>query len=373
MNTNNPSKEFCMKMLRIVLVPVIVLAMVVPSFGQSLEESLGSFLEDNATMYMQPLVTGFGTSMNSGLIKKAKSETGLIPPFGLDLGLVVSLAQVSDEDMNFEFDLSENTLAIDLATLTNNAVNETVILTFDEIYTPDKETTPTIAGDEEGVMLNPKNSSDLYDALYSKLSAEQKTAFDLLPRSTVESNLSGVVQAFQFPDGLDLGVMGVPMFQANIRVPFGIELTARGVPSVDIEDVGKFEMFGGGLRKSLPVPIVNAAVGGMYQTMKFGEFFEATNINIHAEVGKSLGAFGFAISPYVGAGYDMTSVSLGYTYDPLPGQTGDEVDMNFDFEGENGMRLTAGLSLQIPLIYVHAEVSQGTYKSASVSAGLIFK
>ncbi len=341
--------------------------------GQDLQGSLSKFLEDNAKSYIQPVMTGFGTSMNSALYKKANCKTGLIPPFGFDAGIAVSISVVPDADMSFVPSLTENTITFDLGSLTSGQINQVVELPFEDLYSANQETTPTIAAatDEKGMVLQPKSSSDIFNTLASKLSASDADKLALM-RSAVEQSISNTVQPFAFPDGLGASLVPAAALQANIRLPFGIEISGRGLPvEMEVPNVGKFTMYGLGVRKSLPVPIFDVTVGGMYQQLTLGDMIESTNMNYHAEIGKSLGIPGFKISPYVGAGMDNTSVTLKYDF--IDSNTGETIPINFDFKGDNGMRLNAGVSLQLPLLYLHAEVSQGTYQSASLSAGFIFK
>lgn len=359
--------------LKLSVVLFLVMALSTAAFGQDLQGALEQLLEDNATSYMQPMVNSFGTAMNTGLVKKAKAETGLVPPFGLDLGLVIGVAQVPDEDLSYDFVIPDNALPLTISLPGGNSA--TVELPFSDIY--EAPEAPTIAEDSDVTAeMTAKSGNDILSAIESQLSGNELTAFQLLPQSEKDA-LVNSIPSVPIPSGLGLSVGLAPMLNANVRIPFGIELSFRGLPmEVDLgDDIGTFTMYGGGLRKSLPVPIIDASVGGMYQVMNVGDIFTATNVNVHAEVGKSLGIPGFKISPYVGAGMDMTTVGLKYDYDPTPDapDNGDEIPMDFEFEGDNGMRLTAGLSFQIPLIYIHAEVSQGTYQAASLSAGFIFK
>jgi len=166
------------------------------------------------------------------------------------------------------------------------------------------------------------------------------------------------------------------MPQANLRVripllPVNLELSLRGLPEFELDDVGTIAIYGGGLRSSLPVPIIDVAVGAYYQLMKIGDFYEATNMNVHAELGKSLGALGFSISPYVGAGLDQTNVTLSYGFENVDGST---QQLEFSIDGDNSLRYTAGVTLQIPFLYLNAEAAQvGDYQSATLSLGVIFK
>ncbi|MCK5520955.1 MAG: hypothetical protein KAI81_07570 [Candidatus Marinimicrobia bacterium] len=364
-----------MKKLRLLISVFTILGLSTSIFAQDIEETLKQLFEDNATSYMQPMVTAFGTAMNSGLYKKAKASTGLIPPFGIDVGIVIGLAEVSEDDFYFDFKIPDNDYTINIPGA-GDIAGFSVNLPYKDIY--EATEVPTIAApkpeNDETVSVKPKSNADIKTAIASKLSEDELQIFNLMNQNDLD-NIINMIPAIPFPEGAGLKYGLAPMLNANIRIPFGIELSVRGLPEFELpDDLGTFSMYGGGIRKDLPVPILDVTAGAMYQIMKIGDVFSATNINVHAEVGKSLGIPGFKISPYVGAGFDRTNVNLSYTFDPDGiANNGDEQDMDFDFKGENGLRLTAGFSFQIPLLYIHAEVSEGVYKAASISAGFIFK
>ncbi|MCK5521072.1 MAG: hypothetical protein KAI81_08160 [Candidatus Marinimicrobia bacterium] len=364
-----------MKKLRLLISVFTILGLSTSIFAQDIEETLKQLFEDNATSYMQPMVTAFGTAMNSGLYKKAKASTGLIPPFGIDVGIVIGLAEVSEDDFYYDFVLPDEMFTISIPGVGTIPGIE-IEIPFSDIYeTPEA---PTIAApkDEGSPVVTPRSNNDIIESMEANLGPDELKVFNAMKLSGDLDREIDKIPSFTVPvAGLGLKYGLAPMLNANIRIPFGIELSVRGLPEFELpDDLGTFSMYGGGIRKDLPVPILDVTAGAMYQIMKIGDVFSATNINVHAEVGKSLGIPGFKISPYVGAGFDQTNVNLAYTFDPDGiANNGDEQDMDFDFKGENGLRLTAGFSFQIPFLYIHAEVSEGTYKAASVSAGFIFK
>jgi len=348
-------------------------------FAQNLEQSLQMMLEKNAKGYTQPLITGFGTAMNSGLYKKASCETGMIPlPIGIDIGLVTSMSLIPDDDKEFEYNLMENTITLPVSEVNQQLPD--IDLKFGDIYDADKVKTPNIAGDEEGAKLTQKSYSEIIDAIITELGnndvdnpAQYRAAIE---SQFSEQDISNIVTTFQFPDGLNIPVVPVAGLQANIRIPFGIEISARALPEVEMsEEIGKFKMYGLGLRKSIPVPVVDVSAGAFYQTMQIGDFFEANNLNFHAEVGKTLGLLVLKVSPYLGIGMDKTDLTLKYTIPggSVPGLDEDK-ELKFDMEGENKFRTTLGLTLQvIPFTYINLESSVGKYSSATLSAGFIFK
>ncbi|HDT12064.1 MAG TPA: hypothetical protein ENO01_00250, partial [Candidatus Marinimicrobia bacterium] len=316
-------KLLCLFIVTPLLVPITELR------AQSLEESLQRMLGENARGYVQPLVTGFGAGMNSGLYRKASTATATLPlPIGIDVGLLVTASAVPESGMKFEYSMMENEIVFPLSQISLPAGipaslrPDDVTLTFEDIYNNyGVNETPTIASDEDGVVLETRTANEVYTALKNQLVTGQgmnandvDTYLQPYLLSFLNSNLTTIAPTFPFPDGLGLAYVPTASIQANVRIPFGIELQARYVPEYEIsEEFGMFTMYGAGLRKSLPVPIVNVSVGAFYQVMKVGSIMEATNINYHVEVGRRLPIPIIKITPYIGAGYDQTTINLSYT------------------------------------------------------------
>ena len=357
----------------------IVMMLIVFCFGiltaGDLEENLSVMLANNAEMYVQPLVTGFGSSMNSGLYKRAKCTTGKLPlPIGFDVNIIVSASLVPDEDLNYDYYFMDNTIDFDLQSIDASLPN--VTMSMSDLYTADKDETPTISGDEEGAVITPKTQSDVIDALIAEMdpaNSTVETAYRAALNSSY-SSISSLIPEFQFPDGSNIPAIPSANVQLNVRIPFGIELGLRGAPPYEIPNVGKLKMLGFGVRKNIPVPIVDVAVGGFYQILTIGNVFEAKNINVHTEIGKTLGIPGFKISPYLGVGMDKSTVDLTYTIlgGTIPGNSEDQ-EIEFNMEGENKFRTNLGFSLQIALLHLQGEYSIGKYQSATLNVGLTFK
>ena len=71
--------------------------------AQSLEERLKSMVSSNAEMYVNPLVTAFGSGMNSGWFHSAKPHKLL----GFDIGVRAMMVTFPDDQKIFEFDISQ--------------------------------------------------------------------------------------------------------------------------------------------------------------------------------------------------------------------------------------------------------------------------
>ena len=90
-----------MKILRALILAVGMILMVSSaSYSQNdFTTQLSKMLKANATNYLEPLASGLGAGLNSGLYHSADLHSVL----GFDIGIKVGLAAVADEHKTFDF------------------------------------------------------------------------------------------------------------------------------------------------------------------------------------------------------------------------------------------------------------------------------
>ena len=359
-----------------ILILLIISNVSAKDFSSSIQKLAG----ENAEKYVMPLIEGFSSGLNTGLYNKASVAPGKLIPVGFDIGFCTMFAMVPEDKTNFAYNLSENSILFPLGSLNDDL--EDINLSFMDIYNSNSDETPTIAGDGKGVRFIAKNDNEIYDAVKSELIAQGVSSAVIDNNSTeiqnyINSNLSGKVPNFQFPDGL--GVAGVPAIalQANVRLPFiGLEVSGRYLPEIKMSsDIGKFKMYGLGLRKSIPIPIVDVTAGVFYHKIKTGNILDVNSMNYHIEIGKSIGIpFLLSFSPYAGVSMSSTKAELKYTIenDVIPGM--DSQDFKYDIELDNDFAFNLGLTAQIvPLTYLNVDYKQGDYSAVAIRFGLILK
>ena len=370
-------------MIKKVLVSILALSLAVGAFGQSLEENLGTMLSENAELYLQPLGDAFGASMNSGWYHRSRVHKML----GFDISVKAMVSAVPAESEFFNFALSENEMEFDLDALVGEDINP-LSLTFADIYYESDTRTPTFFGPADSAGLLVTNQSHLAglfeDHLRTEMAAE--LASQGIPASQIpalvnaaiaSANISGEVANldldFPLPPGIGLPARPLVMPQISLGLPMGIELTVRGFPEAEIEDIGTFSMYGGGVRVNIdqfiPIPLfpVEITAGAFYSQMSIGDLIESSNTSIGLQVGKSINLLIFGVGIYVDAAYEMSSLSIGYDVDPSFGIEDNRIQ--FDMETDPGLRMGAGLHLKlIPLTYFNVHVSQ-TPTNSVVTAG----
>lgn len=370
-------------MIKKVLVSILALSLAVGAFGQSLEENLGSMLSTNAEMYLQPLGDAFGSSMNSGWYHRSRVHKML----GFDISVKAMVSAVPEESEFFNFALSENEMEFDLDALVGQDINP-LSLTFADIYYESDTRTPTFFGPADSAGLLVTNQAHLAGLFEDHLRTEMTAQLTsqgvpanqipaLVDAAIANANISGEVAGldldFPLPPGIGLPALPLIMPQIALGLPMGIELTVRGFPEAELEDIGTFSMYGGGIRVNvdqfIPIPLfpVDITAGAFCSQMSIGDLIESSNTSIGLQVGKSINLLIFGVGVYVDAAYEVSSLSIGYDVDPSFGIENNRIQ--FDMETDPGLRLGAGLHLKlIPLTYLNVHVSQ-TPTNSVVTAG----
>ncbi|MBT3168979.1 MAG: hypothetical protein HN952_07815 [Candidatus Cloacimonetes bacterium] len=307
-----------MKKLTIILGLILTISNIFADIQNKIEQ----FESENAKLFVQPLVNAFGTTMNTGFYHTAK----VLKPFTFGLNVNVMMAFVPNEDKTF---IAKRP---DISFLGQNLYEEETI------------ETATIFGEDGG-------------------------------RFT--SNYPGITD-LQMPDGLNIPAVPFAMPQFNLGLPGGNELLIRGFPKTEIDkDFGEFGFWGVGLKHSIDQYIslfpIDIAIQGIYQNLYVGDILKSTNINANLQVSKKL----LMLTGYCGVGIDKTNVSFeyNYTYDDI-----DEIGtifqnnktVEFEIEGENEVRMTAGIRYSILLLKFYTDYTVSEYNTLNAGFGISF-
>lgn len=299
----------------------------------------GSLADANYLLkgYTAPVLKAFGCGLNQGWYNTAKPhKIG-----GVDLTVTVNAVYFPSADRFYQVDNSK-LQTISLVTPTNGQV-------------------PTLLG--------PENPTPTYK------------------NNTTQSTFTG-------PGGIDpkanykINALPVPMAQLGIGLPKGFDLKLRYLPTLDLGDNGKMNMFGIGVMhdvkqyipgiKNLPFDL-SGFVGYTKMKLEAGldntkpdqrAIFETNATTIQGLISKKIAV----LTVYAGIGYNIAKTSLAlkgtYTFDnsPLPPTTlKDPVDLSVS---ATGPRVTGGLRLKLAVITFHADYTIQTYKTLSVGFGI---
>ena len=270
------------------------------------DELITRYAGENADGFIEPLITGFGANLNSGLYRSAN-----IPLMGLHLNFCINAmaARFSDDQRTF------------VATTTG-------------YFSPLQEVdVPTVIGDPKG-------------------------ASAVSPDGT----------EYVFPGGYDMisFMIGVPSF--TIGSIFGTEATLRYFKARLNEELGDFSLFGIGARHSVsqyfPTLPLDIAAGIFYHKFKISDIVTSNVYCLHAEVGKSLNI----MDVYGGLAYEANTARVEYTFDS--GVETEDVSIDVTGKNKFRLTAGVGFNFTLFHINLDYNIGNQNVLNAGISLGL---
>lgn len=218
-----------------------------------IDELLSRYTGENGKGYIQPLVTGFGAGLNSGLYNSAR-----VKRFGLHFQVETRFVLMLYSDAQKTFKAK----------------------TGGHFYPPAQVDAPTIVGNGDGVVVTGDGGTK-----------------------------------YHFPGGLEISALYLACPQVTVGSLFGTEGTIRFIAIPLGEDLGRMLLWGVGAKHSLsqymPLSPVDLAVGSFYQKFTLGDIMRASLISVYVAASKSLPFITF----YGGLGYESCKMHVEYTFE----------------------------------------------------------
>lgn len=265
-----------------------------------IEDALKAYGEDNAKGYLQPLADMFGANMQAGYYRTAN-----IPVVGFNIALdfVVMGSVVGDDQKTFDAKTPAG-------------------------FTPATFKAPTLFGDPKGASVTNQTPGPSYGQPYYAS--------------------GGVVNTDMFP-------LLVP--QLTIGSLFGTELIGRYVfiPKLGEDKIPESDLWGIGVRHNvgqwfagLPVDI---SAGFFYGSFTSGDLIDYKGTQFGAQVSKDFSL----VTVYGGLAIESSTMKIKYlSTDPAAGG-----NVEFDLDGANTYRLTAGACLHLGFFRLFGDVNIG--------------
>lgn len=320
-------------------------------FSQDLVSNIQSLLEDNAKGYLQPVVSTFGSGLNSGTFSSAMTHKFL----GFDFTINGAYIPVPDKDLTFQFNVPQLSIPF-----TYGGMNLNLNLDGDMLY-PGDRTVSTFFGSKSSTSFEPDEdyiTSVLENQHGVPHSAAQAISSDMSDELILES-----------PGGVDFTTMGALIPQVSVGLPLDIDVMARALPETEIGDLGKVSMigFGGkiGLNQFVPfnIGLLPRLSAGYYMTnVSIGDIIDMTNTMTNLQASKKL----LFLTVYGGFGIESSSVDVDYTTD-------EDVNVKFSLDGKNESRITAGARMKMLFFTLQADYSSGDYDSYNVGLSFTFR
>ncbi len=336
---------------------------------ETLEQNLSNLYQDVARGYTMPIVTGFGTSLNSGWFHSASRSV----TWGLDF-------EFSIVAMGSFFPSGESTFNTDgnIRFGRNDCEMITSFLEGDSLaYIRDYLIDAIMAQDFLVEIFGPTIVGSSLDSIHIVFPEQDFVV--LIPGTNEEIPITVPEIILTTPvTGLLEELIMLPFFttQLSVGTIYGTKFIFRFLPIAENEDeMGNFEYFGFGvqhnpnswLKKELPLDICASIFG---QTLSIGDILIVESAALGINVSKTYGYKMLNFIPYGGLMLENTVTKLKYDmqYQNLNGDW--EVHkIRFEVEGENSARLTLGVSFRLAILNANFDYNYGKYHSISGGIG----
>ncbi|MCX7921014.1 MAG: hypothetical protein N3B21_03165 [Clostridia bacterium] len=343
----------------------------------TLEETLNSLTGAAASNYVNPMVSAFGADMNGGWFHKAPRDK--VMAWDFEFGIVVMGTMFPDADKSFDVNgrfiftrAQAQQIASNHAGLPyyNALVDQIVNQTFTVGIKG-----PTIIGDEydSNANLNPDGSNPTAINIYFPaqnitFTYNNTTQTESVPSSVIIIPVGGLLK--------DLPALPLAAPQLSIGTLYGTNLSFRYLPDTELTpEIGSLKYFGWGIQHNpavwLPFPIpIDAAFAFYTQGLDVGEIIETEATTAGINISKKFGWKLFNVTPYLGAAWESSKMKFNYDYitslpnDPQP----TTITVNFDVEGKNSSRITAGLNFRLAILNLNFDYNIAKYPSATAGA-----
>lgn len=286
--------------------------------------------------YANPAFKGFGLGLNSGWANSAKS----IGVFRFDLRITATAAMAPKKDQSF--DVSKLGLVSMSPVAGSNVIS------------------PSVVGAEtQGTRMQMNNDP---------------------------------TDQFNLPKGIGFNYIPSPQVQLTVGLPKNIDVSLRYSPTIDLNENGKFSLFGIGAKVEI-LPLIlgktekllpfDLAVAGGYTKLKYelpldvngGQYndqilkTEFGGFSAEAIISKKLSIF----TPFASLGYNTAQHKINAlgTYDFNDGGPAKKDPIKIDENSLNAAKATAGFQLRLAVVKLFASYtfSEYNYVNAGISFG----
>jgi len=179
----------------------------------------------------------------------------------------------------------------------------------------------------------------------------------------------GVTLSYRSPDGVfNTSMFPLAVPQLTVGSLFGTQVTARfaALPRLGDDNIPKSTLWAAGVRHNIgqwfPGLPLNLSASFFYSSFEAEDLVDYKGTSLGAQASKAFGV----LEVYGGLAYENSTMKISYvSTDPYAPGT-----VNFDLDGENAFRFTAGLGLNLGIFKIFADANFGSVTVFSGGIGI---
>ena len=327
---------------------------------QSISETLSNLSSDAVLKYSEPVISAFGSSMNSGWFTGLPSSSNGIHA---KLRFVGVGSFFSDDLRTFNHTGSLR--------LTSAQVDEILISSgYDPGSIPNYESVKEeILSREWEVLFNGPTITGNYD---EHLKVDFPTAE--VQGYTIDKYTLELEDVKGYLDNID--VMPSPALQFDLGSVVGTGVSVRYFRGINLQDLGIVNIWGAGFThnlnywftEALPIEI---GFGYYFQNFKVGDIFKNTASQFGLFISKRIGGK-ISIEPYASLTYENSQSEINYNYEFDSPAGRQELQLNIDYNGDKTVNLVLGTSINLSIFVLNFDYKFGGTNTGTVGVGFGF-
>ena len=349
------------KMSKIVL-PIFMLLVFAPSVAmpQSIGETLSNLSSNAVLKYSEPVISAFGSSMNSGWFTGLPSSSNGIHA---KLRFVGVGSFFTDDHRSFSYVGNLN--------LTSSQVDEILISSgYDPSTLPNYQSIKNeiLSKGWEVTFNGPTIIGSLNEHLQVQFPGTEIQGYTVDPYTLELDDVKGYLN--------NIDIMPSPALQLDLGSVLGTGVSFRYFRGINLQDLGIVNIWGAGIIHNFnywfddPLPI-EIGFGYYFQNFKVGDIFTNTASQFGLFLSKRIGGI-ISIEPYAGLTYETSRSKIDYRYqfDSPAGQQ--ELNLHIDYNGDNSVNLALGTSINLAIFLINFDYKFGGTNTGTVGIGFGF-
>lgn len=329
-------------------------------FPQSIGETLSNLSSNAVLKYSEPVISAFGSSMNSGWF------TGL-PASSNGIHAKIRFVGVgsffTDDHRTFSYVGNLN--------LTSSQVDEILLSSgYDPNTIPNYESIKNeiLSQGWEVTFEGPTIIGNLNEHLQVEFPGTEIQGYNINPYTIELEDVKGYLN--------NIDIMPSPAIQLDIGSVVGTGVSVRYFHGINLYDLGVVNIWGAGIIHNFnywfsdPLPI-DIGVGYYFQNFKVGDIFANTASQFGLYLSKRIGGR-ISIEPYAGLTYETSRSQIDYRYefDSPAGQQ--ELQLHIDYDGDNSVNLALGTSINLSIFLINFDYKFGGTNTGTIGIGFGF-